>query len=299
MLINWLILAISAYFLSAFVSVVDKILVSKKIPDPIVYSLYIGFLSLTVLVFVPFGFSFPPFLTLLTALLSGFVFLFGLIFLFSALKKGEASRVFTTVGGLTPIFLFLLSFVFLNERLSLSELSAFAFLLIGGLLINLDKRESGKRWGELKWAFLTSLLFAFCFFLTKLVFLKQPFFNGFIWIRLGSFLAALLLLSSKKIRKRAFEMAKKTKTKISLVFIANKGLAGFSFILLNLAIFRGSLTLINSLQGVQYGFIFLLSLIFSYKFPQLLEEKISLVVLVQKIFAIALITWGLLLLWLY
>lgn len=296
---NWLILATVAYFLNALVSVNDKILVSKKIPDPFVYCFFEGLLSVTVLVFAPFGFFLPSWPILGVALLSGVIFLFALASLFAALYRDEASRVVTVIGGLTPILIFLFAFLFLGEKLVSRQISAFIFLIIGGVLVSLTREKTGYKIKGLKLAILAAFLFAVSSVLTKFVFLHQPFFNGFIWFRLGSFLATFLFLVPASLRKKIFKMSKETKEGISLFFVGNKALAGLSFILLNAAVFKGSVTLVNGLGGCQYVFLFILALLFSQKFPQLLKEKISPGILIQKILAIFLIAVGLLILWLH
>lgn len=295
---NWIILSIFAYFLNAIVSVVDKILVSKRIPDPLVYSIYVGLLSITVLFLTPFGFFLPPVIILIPALLSGIIFLFALFFLFTALYKGEASRIFTVVGATTPFFLLCFSFLFLGEKLSSGQIIAFIFLLIGGILIGIGGKKFLPKLTVFRLPVLAAFLFAISLTLTKFVFIRQPFFNGFIWTRLGSFLAALLFLIPKAPRERILKVSRKTEEGINLAFLGNKALAGFSFILLNISIFKGSVTLVNGLQGIQYAFVFIFTLLLSQKLPKLLKEKIGPVIIFQKILAICLIATGLIILWL-
>lgn len=294
---SWFTLAILAYFLNALVSIIDKILVSKKIPNPVVYSFYVGLLSITVLMFVPFGFFLPAWPILIAALSAGILFFFGLFLLFTALRQDEASRVIPSIGSLTPIFTLCLAFLFLGEELTLQQIIAFIFLMIGSALIGLSKEKLGYKIKGLKLPVLAAFLFSFSFILTKFVFLHQPFFNGFIWTRLGSFLAALFLLIPTASRKSIFKIGRETKEGVSFVFVGGKAMAGLSFLLLNAAIFRGSVTLVNGLQGVQYAFVFLLALLFSLKFPKLLQEKINSAVLIQKILAVCLIVVGLIILW--
>lgn len=296
MLINWLTLSLSVYFINALASIIDKVLISKEIPHPFSYTFFVGFLSVTVVIFAPFGFFIPPLSILVIALFSGAVFLLALFLLFTALYKSEASRVLITTGGLTPVFIFLLSILFLKERLNSWQLAAFFLLILGGVLINLSRESFKYRVKFLKITVSASFFFALSFVLTKFVFLHQPFFNGFIWIRLGSFLVAISFLISKDLRRKIFQIGKKTKEKISLIFIGNKSLAGLSFILLNLAISKGNVALVNALQGIQYVFVFIFTLFLSLNFPQLLKEKINSRLLVQKIFAIGLIIFGILLL---
>lgn len=295
---SWILLAILAYFLSALVTVFDKILVSRKITDPFVYSFFEGLLSVTVLVFAPLGFFLPPWPVLVVALLSGVIFLFALVSLFVALFKYEASRVAAVIGGLAPILIFFLAFFFLGEKLNPYQILAFIFLIIGGSLVSLTREKHVYKIKVLKLTILAAFLFAVSSVMTKYVFLHQPFFNGFIWFRLGSFLAALLFLVPSGLRKKIFKLGKETKSGVSLFFVGNKAMAGLSFILLNAAIFRGSVTLVHGLEGCQYMFVFVLALLLSQKFPQLLKEKNTPIILIQKTIATLLIAVGLLFLWL-
>lgn len=80
------------------------------------------------------------------------------------------------------------------------------------------------------------------------------------------------------------------------LFIANKTLAGFAFLMLNYAIAIGNITLVNALEGVKYIFLLLLVFIISKFRPTILQEETTFFVLLQKTIAIALIFLGILLL---
>lgn len=289
---NYIFIAILAYFIFAIETAVNKILLNKAVPQPIAYAFYVGLLSFFAVVFIPFGFTWLPLYWLATALLAGAFFLAGLAVFFKAIHQGEVSRLTAAVGGLTPVFILLLSFIFLGERLSQKEIFSFAFLIGGAVLISF--KWGGKhKIGDLVKASLTSLLLAISLVMTKYVFLHQPFFSGFIWIRLGSFLAAFLLLIPKRNRRIIFQVGQSVKAKGSLVLVGNKGLAGLGFVLLNYAIAQGSVTLVNAMESAKFVFLFLLTIIFSRRFPQLLKEETKAGVLVQKIAAIFLISLGL------
>ncbi|MFH1030116.1 MAG: DMT family transporter [bacterium] len=290
---SWILIAIFAYFLNAVVFVADKFLVSKKVSSAAVYSFYVGALSIFVLAFIPFGFFIPPLKILLTALLSGVVFLFALYFFFIALLENEASRVAAIIGGLSPIFLLVLSAIFMKEFLQSRELLAFLLLLAGSLLICFGEKGLQVKVKKIGCAVFAAFLFAISFFLTKLVYSQQPFWNGFIWSRLGSFFAAFLLLIPRKNRSDVFRAKSSGKQKkAGLMLVANKALAGIHFVFLNWALSKGSAVLVNALQGIQYAFVFLITLIFSIFFPKILREDIDKVAVWKKICAILLIIAG-------
>ena len=64
----------------------------------------------------------------------------------------------------------------------------------------------------------------------------------------------------------------------------------------NYAIAIGSVTIVSALQGVQFVFVLILSVIFSVYFPKVIKETITIPILLQKLFAIILISLGLYLL---
>jgi len=53
---NWILIAIISHFLLAIVFVLDKIVVSKTVIRPVVYSFYVGIFSGFVFLLAPFWF---------------------------------------------------------------------------------------------------------------------------------------------------------------------------------------------------------------------------------------------------
>ncbi len=294
---SWFLIAVCGYFLNAVVGMIDKFLLGQKpVTKPPVYTFYIGILSIFALVLAPFGLAWPGINQFLISLFAGGVFLFGLLYLFEALDIGSASRVLTAYGSLTPILILLLSFVFLGERLSSLQITAFLFLVLGSVLISFKKEVEEKRKKRLKFIILSVLLTAISLVLIKYVFLHQNFISGFIWTRIGIFLTALLFLIPNHLRKSIFIGGRETKSDLSLLLVFNKAMAGGGSVLVNFAIFLASVSLVNALQGIQYVFLLIMTIIISKNFPHLLEEKISSLILWQKILAILLIGIGLVIL---
>ncbi|MFC1613444.1 hypothetical protein ACFL23_03885 [Patescibacteria group bacterium] len=290
---SWQLITILSYLINAVASVGDKILVSKKIPNPIAYSFYVGILSIFVVFLMPFGFSIPPLKILIIALLSGSSFLFALIFLFRTLVEGEPSRVFTGLGGMVPVFTLLLSFLILNQVLTIKEFIIFIILTLSGLLILESKNKLFSYKKEFKKIVISAFLFSLALVLAKYVYLNHPFMSGFIWTRLGSFITALLLLISSENRRKIFKTTKNTQKKHKILLVLNKILAGSAFLLLNFAISKGNVSLINAMKGTEYAFIFIIAVIFSFKFPSLLKENLTKKAVFKKVISIILIGLGL------
>ncbi len=314
----WLIIAISAYFLNAIAMVVDKTLLKKNIYHPFVYVFYIAVLgAILMLLVLPFGFVIPTGITLFIALVSGAVFVWALLLLFSVLKKDEATRVGPMVGGLTPVFVLILAWYVLQESLTCNQYIGFIFLILGAFLISLDFQEHGaKAWLKKKlklntkiqlpqirktlWLALpASALFGVSHVLTKFVYQNTEFLPGFIWTRAGSLLAVLVLLLIPANRALIFKDLKKNKKqkndaqKTGGRFLFGQACGASGAVLIQYAIFLGSVTLINALQGLQQVFIFIIVLLLTLIAPKILKEEISKEIFFQKITAVALIFIGL------
>lgn len=295
---SYSLLAIFAYLLSSIVSITDKFLVSKGMKDPVAYSFYVGILSVFAVILIPFGFSVPPMKILAIALASGGVFLLSLLFLFAVLFKGEASRVVIAVGGMAPIFTLILGWKILGEGLNQSQIIAFLLLVGGSFLMCLESKKSGINFKAKDFTFvlISAFLLSLSYVLAKVVYLHQLFISGFIWTRLGSFIAALFFLFIPNVRRKIFRADDRTKEKTDVLFAANKALAGAYFILLNFSISKGNVAIVNALRGVEYVFVFLIAILLSKNFPSIMKEKMGKKVMAQKVGAIGLIGAGLILL---
>lgn len=324
----WFTLAILAYFSIALAAFLDKYILGGPLPSPKIYSFYIGLLSLSVLLIVPFGillslgpfpsleiifpeafeiFFIPSFSLIILSLITGIIFLLALFFYYRGVYDFEISRIGPAVGGIVPLFTLALIYFFTFIPLNLGfqrqvliprEYLALIFLVLGSIILTLH-REKLATFKSLKISIIASFLFSLAFVLTKLVYTFLPFWTGFIWIKLGGFLGALFLLFSYEIRKGIFRHERGFGKKIALPFIFARGAGAMGGVLQNGAIFLAPmifLPLINALTGIQYVFLIILATLLFFKFPQILKEEISKRVLLQKTLAVWLIVAGLALL---
>lgn len=286
-------LAIAAYFLFAINAVIDKFLLgSKRIGHPAVYAFGVGILSLTVLVFAPFGFYVPDISLVLLSLTSGVLFAGALLVYFGVLKMGEASRIVPVVGGLVPAFTLIFAFWFLAERLQGSDLWAAGFLIIGTILMRGKGRNTEGKGGWIVAAVFTAVLFALSFSLLKEVFEALGFINGLIWTRLGTAAGALFFLLIPDFKKAIFQQFQTAKIKTKTLFVVGQVLGALAGLLQTYAIALGSVTIVNALAGTQFVFLFVLSTVLSLWYPEVVTEKISRAILTRKIIAICLIAIG-------
>jgi uncharacterized membrane protein len=297
----WVFIAIIGYFFNAIVVLVDKFLLTKKIKDPWTYAFYAGVLGGLSLFLWPFVFSFLIWPVMITALFSGIAFFWGIFYLYKAMSSGEATRVVSIIGGVSPLVVLGASYYFLHERLPAFWYLAFLFLISGAILLSLERRAIlgigiGKDFP--KFSFFAAVFFAFSFFFAKVVYMNAGFLNGFIWMRVGTLMIPVFLLLFSDFRKKVFKKSLVSSRRVPLFFISNKTLSAVAFFLLSYAISLGSVAVVNALQGVQYAFIFVLAVLSYFYNPKILEESFSFEAIAQKVFGIFLVSAGVVLLFL-
>lgn len=316
---SWLFITIFGYFINAGVYVADKFLLSKKIHSSIVYAFYVGIWSIFNLCLLVLDPWLPSFRELLLDLFAGGLFLVTLIFWYKALHQSEATRAVPLVGALTPIFSFILSFIFLGEVFDILQLVTFAVLIAGGVLISIKNTKIyfinkvinrfkevygnviGTVHAEIRPtrrllinSVVSAFFFAAYYVLMKYIYTNQPFIGSFVWSRMGSFIGVLIILLIPYCRKMIAEQKSETRSPKNLAFfIAVRLLAALAFIILNYAISLGNVAMVNALQGVQFVFLILIVLLLSVRFPKILKEEIGRGVLVQKIAGIVMVSVGL------
>lgn len=303
---NWITLALLGYFFLALVNIGDKLFLGNFVPNYKVYTSFVGVLGLLLFLIAPWFLFWPGFIVFIVSIVSGMLFIYALLTFFYSLQVGEASRVVPFVGGLIPIFSLVLSVIFLNSTFTTRQLLAFLLLIVGTTLI--VRMPHRTHWWEKIWekvhpsshtreiliAVLSSILFAASFVSTKFVYEQTEFLNGFIWIRLGSFLAVAWLLTNKHTRQVFKETLYKLKSKTGVLFLGNQGMGAIGFTLQSAAISLGSVALVNALQGVQYVFVIALAAVASLKWPKLIgEEKIDKKIIIEKLVAVIVIGLGL------
>lgn len=298
----WFIAAFFSYFFYSLSSLGDKIILAGP-AKPKEYTFTVGMSSALAILLIPFasllGFQFgiPEGIQWLWIILDAIVYILGLYCLFSALDRFDVSRVMPAIGASQPIMIFILTCCFWGfQVLRVNEIIAFGLLLIGGIIISIDKSLKLTR-DSLGISFLTAILFSLDYIFSKMVFLDLGFWQGFIWIRIFSFLLVILLLISKDFRQGCFDNKKGGVGKENIiVFVWTQVAGGTATILQSWAISLAPvayLAIINSMRGVQYVFLFVMTIFVSYFFPKILKEEISRKIAFQKIIALLIVCAGL------
>lgn len=298
---NFLPVSIIAYALNGGAILIDKILIKTALPKPLAYTFYVNLLQVLAVFLIPFGFTLNIDLAFFLAVLAGLFGVLAFYTLFSSLKHNEASVVGPLVGAFNPLFALALGGLFLGQILSFNQYLAFFMLLAGSLILtaNLWKRKVQFS-KKLLWIISSGFFFALSYLLIRESFLYSNFLDGFIISRIAAALIVLTFLIPKSIRKQiiSFEKAEHgiTSGKTLGLLIAGQVMGGLSVTFITFGVSLASPALVNSLFGVQYLVILIVSLLLAKKHPHLLEENFTRKIIIHKIIGAVIISIGLYLL---
>lgn len=297
---TWIFVALGGYFLNAVAGVLDKLLLAGRIGKPATYAFFVSLFSLFSFALAPFGLAFFGWAPFFMAVVSGMMFLYGLVALYVAVQKHEVSRVAPLVGMLAAFGVFVLRWPSLGSSLGSVHILAFALFFTGGFLLAFDlplrKRESL----PLREIAVAGVLTAFSIFLMKQSFAEMNFVSGLLWSRLGMFLGGVSLVLIPVFRADIFdgfhhhatEKQQKRSFGTAAIFLANKIGAGVATFLISYAIFLGSPAFVQALGGIQYAFLVLLAWPLAKRYPKIYAERLETNDWLQKLAGIALIGIG-------
>ncbi len=297
-MISWILIIVLTYLFFALSGIGDKVVLAG-VPKAVSYTFYVGILNILAVFAIPFvNFRIPDLYIFSLIILDAVVFILALYVGFLAVEKFEVSKVVPTIGAVQPIFIFLISWIILGfQKLSFYNFIAFILLFLGSILISFDKKPELKK-TYLKLTMFAGFLYSADYVLLKVIYNNVDFASGFILRSIFLFFIALLFLIKKQNRKEIFEkkgsIAKDKKTQ--KIFLVTQTFGGLAGVLQNFAIYLvpiAFLPIISALRGLQYVFLFLITLFFSVFFPKILKEKISKKIIWQKFASILLIILGL------
>jgi drug/metabolite transporter (DMT)-like permease len=307
----WLPLAVVAYAIFSFNGIIDKIVVSKKVKNPLMVSFWVsmtgwitGVILLLGLLPGPLGHTLRlhlPTLPIFALIAFGEIVLqLGLLMQYTALRHGEATRVISVIGASMPVFAFGFAYFLLHERLGAWGYASFAVLMAGALFM-LVRRG---RWQAMPFMLAVggAGCMAFQTVVARYVYQHNPFISSLLLFGVGDMIyntsLFLLLPQVRRGAQRALRQAKRMKPNrrthsTGVWILANAVLGGTGIVCINLALKYGPATLVNALKGLQYTGVFVIALLVSRHYPKLLKEELSGQTMRQKLLAIVVIGVGL------
>ncbi len=295
----WIPFAIGAHFLWALVNLGDKYVVSKRVKNPYVYMVWLFWLGILVVIFIPFvNFRVPDFHEFLLVLVCAILYFFGGMPYIKALTLEEPTRI-NVWWNLIPLYALSLEWLILNKRLSGLELLAFCILIIGALVASIHVGKKAK-FSKAVWYMLVACaaygLYAVLF---GVVLQTLPFMAAFIWINILMALSSCVMLFSKRFRNAMkLEYANLNKTTTGITF--GVSIIDHAGILLNQwALSLAPASLVFAFEGSQVVFVFIIASLLSLFAPHLIKEEIDKKNILLKIAAIIIMIIGTLILTLH
>lgn len=294
---SWIFFALAAPFLFAVSNFIDRFLIEKRIKDPFFISMLGGFFSLFVGILIFFVRHFPvlPTKDLIILLVGGIFLELGLIPWYKAISIDDPSRI-VAIFQLIPVVVLVTSYVFLGERLSLSQAAGFVLVILGGFLIAVEC-FSWKLFAFRKslWPALAAVvLFALPVVMFKFAAQDQSFWNSLVYDFFGAGIGGViiliyLLISGVEVGKLTREIKKDTWQLLGV----NEGVYFMGRLSWFYAIILGPVSLVAVVSGgVQPFFVFVMGVALAIWFPQIVKEDISPKTLLLKITAIILMFAG-------
>ncbi len=291
---SWILFAIIANVLFAVSNVFDKFLIEKRVRDPLALTVFGGWIDLlfALVIVLIHGLSITSSWQIGVLLLSGIFVELALIPYFKALSLEDASRISPLFQSM-PVFVLLLSYVFLRETLTHRQLLGFLLILCGGFIVSMQKTDSGifKIRKAFWWVLLASMLWALPAVMFKFVVIKQNFWDAlaceFFGVAIGA--TILFLLYSTRVLEQIRDIRAGTWSILNineLIYIAGR-VSNFY------AISIGFVSLVAVFGGTIPLFVFLFGFVLSIWFPEVIKEDITRASIVTKISAIILVACGL------
>ena len=290
---DWLLFALLSPAFWGLNNVFNKFLITKKFRGYFSMVIYLNFVDLifagAVYLVAPISSQLPyvPF-----AVAVGMLPLFAFWFYSKALMVEEVSRI-TPLLQFIPIFVVLLSVLFLGEILSVQKYFGIALIVLTSILISYRKSENG---GSLSGAFklmipFTAILGVYTV-LNKYLLGYLDFWSVFFWMMIGSWLGVMCMLAFSRPRKEFLETVPQLGKRTFVTSLLGEGTYILGTICALIATSLGYVSLVSALSGLQHFFVFIYMLLLSLFVPTILKEEINKTVVALKIVAIALMFVG-------
>ncbi|MEA3488534.1 MAG: EamA family transporter [Euryarchaeota archaeon] len=275
----WYIPALLASLLWAVVVIVDKFVLTHHIRDAYSYQLIQTVTFIPPALFLFFCYSSHESLLLpITIFVLGLIFGLAFILYNRALLVEEVSRV-TPLFYLIPLFVIILSALFLGEHLPSKSYIGIGLMVLSAILVSF-------RWINIKsLAFsISPALFMMLFLdllmagkdiIAKFMFSYIDYWTYLFWFVLGNIAIRPFLLLHPGIKIRFIADMKSLKPNIYLLCFINSALAWTGFTLYFYSVSMTYVSLVSAIPSTQPFFVFLFAIVLGVFYPELIKENID------------------------
>jgi drug/metabolite transporter (DMT)-like permease len=287
-------------FLDSVINYLDKFLLSKYNISALVLTVYSGLFAFAsgILIVLYLGFYSIDLQVALMLVASGFFVVFLLAAYFKALTLDEASRV-GPLFQLVPVFVVILSGIFLHEVLSFKQYLGCVAIIIAGFLFSARRIKNSIKINKAFWYMvLASFMSSMVYILFKGGVDQVGFWRAIPYESLGNGLAAVVLLMTRNGWKQFIHQTRNFSPKVFVLLTVSEFIYRLSRFAFYFALLLIPASIVSVLQGFQPLFMVVGGIILSLWFPHILKEVIDRKTIKVKIMAVVGIFVGLYLLFL-
>jgi drug/metabolite transporter (DMT)-like permease len=289
---EWYIFALLAPAFWALNNVIIKFLITNKFRSSLSLMFTViscdAVFAVAVLIFGSITYSFPySFLALAVGLMP----LTAFWFYSKALITEEVTRI-VTLFQLIPVFVVVLSVIFLNEILGIQRYLGIGLIVMASILVSYRKTGKKPFSGALKFMIPFGIIIAAYTIIDKALLGYLDFWTVFFWNLLGTFLGSLILLTLPKPRAEITKAVLAAGKKAVFTTFIGEGLYVIGTICSLIALSLADASLASSLFGLQPFYVFFYTIVLSLFLPKFLQEKSNKETLLLKTSAIILMFTG-------
>jgi uncharacterized membrane protein len=301
----WIFLTLIAVVLWSLVNIADNYLVgrNKKFGHPIgalvIFSSIFGFIgALGIFIFIKGSFVLPL-QDIGILLLAGLCNVSWIIFYLKALPDEDVSTVIPWFL-MSPFFGYVLGYFVLGEQLEPKQLLGGIIILLGGLLLSIKRSSDAKysvRWKLILNMTIASLLAALWGILFKFVGRESGFWVSSFWEHVGLGIGGIFIIAFVPSYRKGFsDIMKGDGKKVLTVSVFSETITIIGNLFANYAILLVPVSAVLLLEVVQPAVVFILGIVCTLAFPQILTEDISRRTVIHKALCITIMIVGAILL---
>lgn len=286
---SWVIFALLFPALIAFVNVLDKFLIEKRIRDYLSLMFVIGFISLCVGLLLALFISWhgAGFKHVLLGLFAGMLIGVNYFVYFKALTFEEVSRV-VSIYYTTPIIVLFLASIILGESLPVWKYGAIILATLGAVLIGMDRFERIPIMRRGFWLIVFScVLIGFININAKYLLKDISPWNVIALETLGLSIVLLMLVFSKRARMNL----KQTMKSFPLIVISECS-TYLSWLFFNMAAALTEVSKVSAMGSLQPLYVLIFMVLLSSFMPHILKEVFTRKTFAIKAIAILMIVIG-------
>lgn len=292
-----LLITILAYLLNSISLTIDKFLLSKSIPNPISYVFYINAIGLISLLLLPFT-KIPSLYQFFLFSSTTIIWSLAAFFMFQAIKTGFVARVVPMIGVVTSLLLLFQQTM--DQSIGTNQTIAVCILILGLILITASDLRKKIIFKEISLEILSGFLFALFYIVLKISYIDSDFLSVLVWSKIIIIPTVLIIflvpLLKRKIIGTSGEGEIKLNSLSGIIFSAGQIIGGLSGFFIYMAVAFSNPAFVSSMQGIQYVFLFLFTILLTRKFPSIFHLEATFLNISTKMAGIILIFSGLFLL---